>query len=67
MENLKLKFTSGNDVPVTEARITRKEYERLRDERDKLQATIDCLMIRYCPDDMTNEQIEGWVKYQLSQ
>lgn len=29
MEGLKEKFTSGNDVPVTRAVITREEYEDL--------------------------------------
>ena len=43
----------------------------LQDENDQLctalaaaQAKIDSLMLEYCPDEMTPEQIENWGKHQ---
>lgn len=38
----------------------------LRAECKAKQAQIDSLMLEYCPDDMTEEQIENWRKYQVS-
>lgn len=41
----------------------------LLSEKDKeiqsLQARIDELMLEYCPNDMTKEQIENWEKHQV--
>jgi len=31
---------------------------------DAKQAQIDSLMLEYCPDEMTKEQIEEWEKHQ---
>ena len=44
----------------------RKELKRLNDS-DSKQAIIDELMLEYCPDEMTKEQIENWEKYQRGQ
>ena len=33
-------------------------------EIDRLQAKIDMLMLEYCPDEMTPEQIENWDNHQ---
>lgn len=31
---------------------------------EKLEARIDTLMLEYCPDEMTEEQIANWEKHQ---
>jgi len=33
-------------------------------EIDSLQAKIDSLMLEYCPDEMTEDQIANWGKHQ---
>lgn len=33
-------------------------------ENERLQAKIDSLMLEYCPDEMTPEQIENWKQHQ---
>lgn len=38
--------------------------EALEKKCDALQAKIDALMLEYCPDEMTPEQIEEWGKHQ---
>lgn len=40
------------------------EVLRLHGEKDALQAKIDALMLEYCPDEMTPEQLEGWARHQ---
>lgn len=45
MDSLKLKFTSGNDVPVSEARITRQEYEDINTEIAELKGRITDIKI----------------------
>lgn len=37
LKSLKLKFTSGNEIPVERAQITREEFESLLNELDRLQ------------------------------
>lgn len=41
----------------------------VEDPRDakiaSLQAKIDALMLEYCPEEMTPEQMEGWGKHQV--
>ena len=37
---------------------------RLQQERDDLKARIDALMLEYCPDEITGEQVEEWGKHQ---
>jgi hypothetical protein len=34
-------------------------------QRDELQAKVDSLMLEYCPEEMTPEQIENWGKHQV--
>ena len=33
-------------------------------KNEDLQAKIDALMLEYCPDDMTEEQMKNWEKHQ---
>ena len=42
----------------------RKTIHDLIDQNDSLQAKIDALMLEYCPDEMTEEQIAEWEKHQ---
>lgn len=39
-------------------------YEKHQIEIEALQARIDELMLEYCPEDMTKEQIENWKAHQ---
>ncbi len=32
---------------------------------EQLQAKIDWLMLEYCPDEMTEEQMDNWGKHQV--
>ena len=34
-------------------------------EIDVKQAKIDALMLEYCPDEMTKEQLDNWAKHQM--
>ena len=38
--------------------------EELEKEKDHLQFLLDSVMLEYCPDEMTEEQIENWSKHQ---
>lgn len=38
--------------------------EELADELEASQAEIDRLMLEFCPDEMTPEQLEEWGKHQ---
>lgn len=56
---------------VPSARWLRERAEQLESElaalkvgRDSMQAKIDALMMEYCPDEMTPEQVEEWGKHQ---
>lgn len=40
------------------------DNERLRNETGYLQAKIDSLMLEYCPEDMTKEQVAEWERNQ---
>lgn len=40
------------------------ELAKLRAELAVRDARIDALMLEYCPDEMTKEQIENWCKHQ---
>lgn len=37
---------------------------KLRSEIASMQAKIDALMLEYCPDEMTKEQMDNWEKHQ---
>ena len=41
------------------------EYTELCAENEHLQAKIDALMLEYCPDEMTEEQMDNWGKHQV--
>lgn len=38
--------------------------DELEQERKRLQARVDALMLEYCPDEMTPEQIAEWERHQ---
>lgn len=40
------------------------EIRRLVKLNNSLQAKIDALMLEYCPEEMTPEQIKNWEKHQ---
>ncbi len=42
------------------------EIARLKDALGEKQARIDSLMLEWCPDEMTPQQIEEWEKAQVS-
>jgi hypothetical protein len=37
---------------------------RVFEENEKLQAKIDALMLEYCPEEMTQEQLANWAAHQ---
>jgi len=39
-------------------------FKHILAEREAAQAKIDALMLEYCPDEMTPEQLENWGKHQ---
>jgi len=39
--------------------------QKLASERNNLQATIDALMLEYCPDEMTPAQKANWEAHQV--
>lgn len=41
------------------------EVSRLRREVASKQAQIDSLMLEYCPDEMTDEQMGNWERHQI--
>jgi hypothetical protein len=45
---------------------SRKANRILRKQVESQQAKIDELMLEYCPDDMTTEQIENWGNNQVA-
>jgi hypothetical protein len=53
-------------LAVKELNKLESDVKVLEAERDNLQATIDELMLEYCPDDMTDEQLENWGNHQES-
>jgi predicted RNase H-like nuclease (RuvC/YqgF family) len=48
--------------PVYELLLT--EKNELEKKLQEAQAKIDSLMLEYCPDEMTPEQIENWKRHQ---
>jgi len=64
-------LVSENETNHRQAFENGKEICRMRNERDALhrrveeqQAKIDALMLEWCPDEMTPEQMENWGKRQ---
>lgn len=39
--------------------------DKLRKEKNVLQYKIDQLMLEFCPEEMTQEQIENWEQHQV--
>jgi predicted transcriptional regulator YdeE len=62
-------FTSRNDVPVDKALVKASEWQELYSvlhaELNAKQAKIDSLMEEYCPEDMTDEQIDEWAEHKV--
>ncbi len=57
---------SERDLPIHE-RFILAQSERiaaLEAENVRLQAKIDALMLEYCPDEMTPEQLANWERHQ---
>lgn len=42
----------------------RNEVIQLQRKVQELQAEIDRLMLEFCPDEMSEEQLETWAKHQ---
>jgi len=40
------------------------QFAQVISERDALQAKLDRLMLEYCPEDMSKEQMAEWEKHQ---
>ena len=38
--------------------------DELKEQLERKQAKIDSLMLEYCPDEMTKEQMDNWAKHQ---
>lgn len=38
--------------------------EQAERRAERLQAQVDALMLEYCPDEMTPEQVEEWTRHQ---
>lgn len=56
----KLKLTREQALHIAGAT----DYDSLREEIEAKQARIDSLMLEFCPDEMTEEQIFEWGKHQ---
>ncbi len=64
-------MTSKNDItgdsqktkPSTDK--YREGYERIFNKNKELQAKVDSLMLEYCPEEMTREQIKEWKRHQV--
>lgn len=50
----------GTVVSIYFAETLERELAAVTAERDALQARVDTLMLEFCPDEMTVEQIVRW-------
>lgn len=46
-------------------RALRDELATMKQRAELAEAKVDRLMLEYCPDEMTEAQIEGWAKHQV--
>jgi hypothetical protein len=60
---LRIEKGQANVVSVENHKLKR-EVDRLESSGDSLQAKIDSLMLEYCPDEMTKEQLAIWESHQ---
>ena len=44
---------------------SQKRIEELERQNAELQSQIDELMLEYCPEEMTKEQLDEWGKHQV--
>ena len=72
------RFQSGNAIPVEKATVPAFEWHllyaaietdtaSLKDALariDHMQAKIDSLMLEFCPEDVTEEQLAEWARHQ---
>lgn len=58
----RLKFRYAPDVYDTLE--THRMWNAYQAAHNAQQATIDRLMLEFCPGEMTNEQIDDWAKHQ---
>ncbi len=67
-DQLNMYFVSMNSIPIERATIKTTEwqalYTALMAELDAQQAKIDALMLEFCPEDMTPEQLAEWGRHQ---
>ena len=63
-QELGLLRTVGGEETVLREAVRLNVVLPLERELSAAQAKIDSLMLEYCPDDMTQEQIENWAKHQ---
>lgn len=51
-------------VPKDDYLAQKERADRLQRERDGAQAQLDALMLEFCPDEMTEEQVKRWAAAQ---
>lgn len=49
---------------MTEIEKLKAEIEQLKKDKNHLQFKVDSLMMEFCPDEMTDEQIRIWEEHQ---
>ena len=50
---------------MSQADVFRKQRDFAERKIEELQAKIDSLMLEYCPQEMTEEQVANWGKHQV--
>ena len=63
-ERIAIERAGRIDVLESECRKLRARLEKAGKDAASKQARIDELMLEYCPDEMTPEQIDEWAKHQ---
>lgn len=58
-------FADGNEHIVRAAEQQAEQLSAAKKDADSKQARIDELMLEYCPNEMSPEQIEEWEKHQV--
>ena len=62
VHHFKVDINSATEPPIP-AHVTL--ILRMHEELEARQAKIDALMLEYCPDDMTEEQVNRWEANQV--
>ena len=50
--------------PITDPNSLYEEIESLRQQLAAKQSEVDALMLEYCPNEMTQEQLDNWAAHQ---